>query len=661
MNRKNLLLALLLIMGLAPALQAQTIITRCNSLYVEALKQPTDTILLEKLLEVVREMSMKEPDTSYYYAERLYELSVQQNFIRGIANALNVQGMLLEQNDYPEAISKYKQSLKIAKENNLDLLAASVYNNLSIVYSVMGDYSVSIKYLLELLSLAESIRDTMRMAVALNNIGLRYHEMKSPGIALDYFRNAMRYNVIIHDTAKYATNLSNIGVAFQALEQYDSAFYYHQKAIALHRQNHDSYKLEYAYQALAYLYLDKNEIDLAAATLDTALTLAHEVNDQYGMLNLMVAKGDLLNRKNNPAKALQVLNETQRIALAMNYRTLLVDAYKELSKAYKGIGDFKQAFEYNEKYIALRDSLQNIEKSKSQMSVNAYVKEKSDKEIELFTKNIKIQKLQIQRQKQLRNLIIVIGALLLFVALLLLHRYRYVQRTRRELEIKNRAITHERKRSDDLLLNILPSETAEELKNSGKSKARKYDQVTVLFTDFKGFVQMAGQMSPEELVAEIDYCYKHFDDIITQHHVEKIKTIGDSYMCAAGLPIANDTNPLDAVRAACAIRQFMEDYKQQRQAAGMTWFEARIGLHTGPVVAGIVGNRKFAYDIWGDTVNIASRMESGGDVGKINISHDTWLLVKDHFRCTTRGKIEVKNGMSFEMYFVEEELAKDRG
>lgn len=655
MAAKKLLLLLFISVVWVSHLQAERNIALCDSLYQIAMQHADDTLRLQNLMAAVSDISFNNPDTAFYYAQKLYELSMQQNFTRGIATALNLQGIMLEQSDFSAAIAKYKQSLKVAQENNLNLLAASVYNNLSIVYSLMGEYSVSINYLLELLSLAESMNDTMRMAVALNNIGLRYHEMKSPDVALDYFRKAIDYNLKSHDTAKYATNLSNIGVAFQALELYDSAFFYLRKAIELHRQNHDLYKMQYSYQALVYLYLDKNEIDRASAALDTALGLAHEVNDQYGILNLMTAQGDLLNRKNKNKKALAVLLDAHRLAMEMNYRSILVDVYKELSKAYRGVNDYKHAFEYNEKYIALRDSLQNIEKSKSQMSVNAYVKEKSDKEIELFTKNIEIQKLQLQRQKQLRNLIIVIGALILSLAMLLLHRYRYVQRTRRQLESKNRMITHERKRSDDLLLNILPSETAEELKNSGKSKARKYDQVTVLFTDFKGFVQMAGKMTPEELVDEIDYCYKHFDDIITQHHVEKIKTIGDSYMCAAGLPVANDTNPLDAVRAACAIRRFMEDYKQQRQAAGMTWFEARIGLHTGPVVAGIVGNRKFAYDIWGDTVNVASRMESGGEVGKINISHDTWLLVKDHFRCTPRGKIEVKNGISFEMYFVEEE------
>ncbi len=655
MPGKNLLLILLLLIGLIPTLRAERTISLCDSLYAQALKRPTDTLLLENLMEAVRDIDVTQRDTAYYYTEKLYDLSAKQNFNRGIATALNLQGMLLEQSDYPAAIAKYKQSLRIAKENNLNILTASVYNNLSIVYSVMGDYSVSINYLLELLSLAESMKDTMRMAVALNNIGLRYQEMKSPDVALDYFRKAMDYNLKVFDTARYATNLSNIGIAFQALEEYDSAFYYHQKAITLHRRNHDLYKLEYAYQALVYFYINKNEIELAVSVLDTALDLAHQVNDQYGLLNLMIARGDLFNQKGDFKAALQILNQTRHQALQMNYRSILVDIYKGLSEAYRGVGDFKNALEYNEKYIALRDSLVNIEKSKSQISVNAYVKEKTDKEIELFTKNIEIQKLQLQRQKQLRNLIMIIGALFLAIALLLLNRYRYAQRTRRELESKNLVITHERKRSDDLLLNILPSETAEELKNSGTSKARKYDQVTVLFTDFKGFVQMAGQMSPEELVAEIDYCYKHFDDIITQYHVEKIKTIGDSYMCAAGLPVANDTHPLDAVRAACALRQFMEEYKQQRQAAGMPWFEARIGLHTGPVVAGIVGNRKFAYDIWGDTVNIASRMESGGEVGKVNISHTTWLLVKDHFRCTSRGKIEVKNGVSFEMYFVEKE------
>lgn len=210
-----------------------------------------------------------------------------------------------------------------------------------------------------------------------------------------------------------------------------------------------------------------------------------------------------------------------------------------------------------------------------------------------------------------------------------------------------------KKRSDELLLNILPAEVAEELKAKGSADAKQFDEVTVMFTDFKGFTQISEKLSAQELVAEIHTCFKTFDYIIEKHNIEKIKTIGDSYMCAGGLPVTNTTNAIDVVNAAIEIQTFMLQHSAQRKNEGKEVFEVRIGIHTGPVVAGIVGIKKFAYDIWGDTVNIASRLENGGEAGKVNISGATHQLVKDKFKCTHRGKIRAKNKGEIDMYFVE--------
>ncbi len=225
-----------------------------------------------------------------------------------------------------------------------------------------------------------------------------------------------------------------------------------------------------------------------------------------------------------------------------------------------------------------------------------------------------------------------------------------------KLELKeqeNNIITKEKQRYEELLLNILPYEVAQELKENGKSEAKMFDHVTVMFTDFKDFTKIGEQMSPGQLVKEIDYCFSSFDKIIQKYGIEKIKTIGDSYMCAGGLPAVNKTHATDVIHAAIDIMTFMLEHKKEKEAKGETPFEIRIGINTGPVVAGIVGIRKFAYDIWGDTVNIASRMESSGEPGKINISGSTHEQVKEKFRCTYRGKVEAKNKGEIDMYFVE--------
>jgi class 3 adenylate cyclase len=208
-------------------------------------------------------------------------------------------------------------------------------------------------------------------------------------------------------------------------------------------------------------------------------------------------------------------------------------------------------------------------------------------------------------------------------------------------------------RSEALLLNILPAVIAKELKEKGKVEARQFRDVTVMFTDFKNFTLISEKLSPAELVAEVDELFKAFDTIISRYNLEKIKTIGDSYMCAGGLPVPSSTHALDVIHAAQEILQYMKRHLRKKTEEGGEQFEIRIGIHSGPVVAGVVGDRKFAYDIWGDTVNLASRMESSGETGRINISGTTYELVKDQVQCVYRGKIEAKNKGEVDMFFVE--------
>ncbi len=240
--------------------------------------------------------------------------------------------------------------------------------------------------------------------------------------------------------------------------------------------------------------------------------------------------------------------------------------------------------------------------------------------------------------------------------LVLLRLYR-VQQRRRQLEkeviARTQELVREKKKSDDLLLNILPAETAEELKAYGKAKAKRYESVTVFFSDFKDFTIIAERMDPEQLVAEIDYCFRMFDEKIGKYGLEKIKTVGDAYMCAGGIPSDNRANAIQVVKAALEIQSTLKTIALDRKAKNMPYFETRIGIHTGPVVAGIVGIKKFAFDIWGDTVNIAARLEDQGEVDKVNVSQSTYELIKDNFHCTYRGEITAKNKGDIDMYFVD--------
>jgi class 3 adenylate cyclase len=215
---------------------------------------------------------------------------------------------------------------------------------------------------------------------------------------------------------------------------------------------------------------------------------------------------------------------------------------------------------------------------------------------------------------------------------------------------RTRELEQEKKKSDDLLLNILPSQTAEELKQTGFSEAKQFNDVSVFFSDFVNFTGQSETMSPDELVGELHNCFKAFDEITARHNIEKIKTIGDAYLSAGGLPNPDERHALNVVNAALEILEFM---KARRVLLGNKTFDIRIGIHTGSVVAGIVGVRKFAYDIWGDAVNTAARMEQSSEPGRINISEATYNMVKHQFDCTYRGEIEAKNKGRLKMYFVE--------
>lgn len=232
-----------------------------------------------------------------------------------------------------------------------------------------------------------------------------------------------------------------------------------------------------------------------------------------------------------------------------------------------------------------------------------------------------------------------------------IERTSEIQAQKIEIEKQKQQIEDEKVKADELLLNILPDEVAEELKLNGKAKARRYEQAAVLFSDFKDFTSISDRLDPEKVVNELDFCFRAFDDIIEKYGLEKIKTIGDAYMCAGGIPNPDKFCTHKLVMAALEIQTFMIPVKKDNPEYHLS--NLRIGIHTGPVIAGVVGKKKFAFDIWGDTVNIASRMESNGEAGRVNISATAYELIKDDFDCTYRGKIPVKGKGEMDMYFVD--------
>lgn len=226
-----------------------------------------------------------------------------------------------------------------------------------------------------------------------------------------------------------------------------------------------------------------------------------------------------------------------------------------------------------------------------------------------------------------------------------------IEAQKAEIEKQNALLAGEKDKVEKLLSNILPKDTIEELKTKGKATARHFRLASVMFTDFQGFTKISSKLRPHELVEALDAYFIKFDEITSKYNIEQIKTIGDSYMCTGGLPIRNRSNPIDIILAAFEILRYVEMQNVQKRLNNEDTWNLRIGIHSGELIAGVIGTRRFAYDIWGDTVNIASALEHHGKAGEVNISGNTYYLVKDFFDCTFRGKIKTKSPDEVEMYF----------
>jgi class 3 adenylate cyclase len=314
--------------------------------------------------------------------------------------------------------------------------------------------------------------------------------------------------------------------------------------------------------------------------------------------------------------------------------------YQSLAAVYARQGDYSNAFRYQTLNTNLKDTLYNIE-SKKQLNQLQFDFELEKKEAEL-----KLQDEKLRNEKQARTGITITVVILLLGALII---YRgYLQK----LKI-NRILDGQIAQNEALLLNILPKEIANELKTAGKTQPNHYDEVSVLFTDIVQFTTIADKMTPSYVVEELNRCFTAFDNIIEKHCLEKIKTIGDAYMCAGNIPSPLPNHTFIMVKAALDMVEFLKGWNESQLQQGKPVWEVRIGIHLGPLVAGVVGRKKYAYDIWGSTVNIASRMESACPPGEINISQDVYDKVKDQVECAYRGKIIVKNLGELDMYLVK--------
>lgn len=606
-----------------------------------------DSNKVNAILELASNYYRSNNDEAIRLGNEAKDLATEINYVVGLgyANKTIGIGYYYKRNNV-EALLSWEEALVNFQSINFQKGTANILSNLGAVYFDEGDDEKAIGYYLQALEGAEIVNDSLRIATVLVNIGALYsNKDDSRDMAFEYYLRCLPYAEALGDYELMGTVTVNLGELYllQFIETKDSSVLtsslkYLEQALEVYKKT-SSGNVPYALNAIGKVYSARADYQTAINYHIQAFELAEANSAATEMMQALAEIGRTQNKQGEYKLAIKYYKRAEEFAKDL-YTVDAQDIYGGLALSYANTNDFQKAFEYTQKVDVVKDSIYNAEMDKQiQAETLRY-------DITQRQKKIEVQALSIERQKTIRNASIIVGVLILLMALGLLNRYAYTRKT-------NRIIAFEKEKSDKLLLNILPEETAEELKEKGSATPKFYKKVSVLFTDFKGFTKIAEKLTPAELVEELNNCFLEFDRIIDKYHLEKIKTIGDAYMCAGGIPVANDTNPSDIVRAGLEIKDYMENLKKEREQHGQDYWELRIGIHTGPVIAGVVGKNKFAYDIWGDAVNTASRMESSGIPGKVNISGSTYELIKDQFECTHRGKIQAKNKGEIDMYIVE--------
>jgi class 3 adenylate cyclase/tetratricopeptide (TPR) repeat protein len=611
--------------------------------------------------------------------QKSLEINRQLGNLQAVGNNYNNIGLVyFSIFDYPRALEYYQKTLEINEKTGNQQSIANIQGNIGNIYSELRDYPKAIEYFEKALAISEQIGNQQNIAGNLVNIGNAWTQLGNFQKALEFKQRALKINEKLGNQSRIANNLGNIGNVYIELGDYPSAIRYHEQAIAISEKIDEKKGLAFNYTSIGKVHLLQKkypealafeyrglEVANAVGDLNTSsaawlhLSMIYEATERFDSAYLAYQQYIMLRDSANNAekqnevtrKILQFefgkkedsLRQQQIITDARLQQQILLAAKQQQELQIKEIAINLANKEKELQRLAYLKSQADLQFEQSQIREKEEQLSLAEKEKRLQATQVSLQQTQLElkdkeiKTRKTQSFFFFAGLVLL--SLLSFFIFRNFLNQRRS----NRIIQSEKQKSDALLLNILPAEVAGELKEQGRAAARQFESVTVLFTDFVDFTQVSEKLSPQELVGELHLNFKAFDEIIERHGLEKIKTIGDAYMAVCGLPVPDADHARKAALAALEIQAFTQN---------RPGFDIRIGLHSGPVVAGIVGVKKFAYDIWGDTVNTAARMESSSEAGKINLSGATYERLKAEFDCTYRGKIAAKNKGEIDMYFL---------
>jgi class 3 adenylate cyclase len=651
------IIVLLGFLSLCPiSVAAQEQIKRSGSDPLQNMTQ-TDSTEVEALLNQSDGLRFPNPDSSIILARRAIELSDDINYEIGKAKGFKNIGLVYsDRNNFSDALDYFNRSLNVYSKEKDTLGISSIQNNIGGVHQTMGNNPMALNYFLESLRNAEIVDDPLRIGTAYVNLGTVYsNDDITYDQAIENYQKSIPYFKDLEYTLGIAVANVNIGEMFLKQGEANPSL----------RQGKARSSLPYLEDALegfmevgidpatplnflGKAYLDLDEWKKAEQYYQQALASSSEKETKSEEAKAYLGLGNTNLKLERPSKALDYFKSALKVAEETDLLREKSESYEGLSKAYALAGDYPSAYRAQERFTEAKDSLR-MENYADEMSElrTVFDLERREKENELLKTENELKELQIEEDARAKQLLYIIIGLFLAIIAGFVFQYFYIRRT-------NKRLAFERKRSEQILLNILPKEVADELKENGFTKAKEFENITVLFTDFKAFSLIANRISAEKLVKSVDYYFKNFDEITERLNVEKIKTIGDAYMCAGGIPTSNDSHARDCLKAAIEILRFVKE-TEMNPPEDIYPFKIRIGLNSGPIVAGVVGTKKFAYDIWGDTVNIAARMESGSVPGRINVSESTYQMLKDEYEFTYRGELEAKNGQILKMYFLEVE------
>ena len=589
------------------------------------------------------------PEEGKRYAIQALDLANNLRFKSGVALALkNIGAAYYFLGNVPETLDYYGRALQVYDSIGDQEGKAMILNNFGTVYYMKGTDDRALEYYFKSLEVAEKIGNKARMATAYSNIGNVYHnKIATTDKALNFFLTALKISEEIEDKNIVGAASVNLGEIYLDANKNDSALFYFKKSLNAYA---NTINIPYPLREMGQLYEKKGDFNKAIQYFEQSYQMAEKFDSRLDMTQSLLALGETYIKKGDFKSGLNSFQKSESISQS-------IPAYKELNSAYAGMaliyakmGDYNKAYQYQKHFSNLSDTLNNqiLADKLTSLQTNFEIQTRQN-QINLLTKDKKLQELDLNRQKLQKTIISGGLAVILIIALIIYRNYRQTNRI-------NRLLDRQKEQIESLLQNILPAEVAKELQRDGRATPKFYERVSVLFSDFKDFTKHADALSPQEIVSELNLCFMAFDEIIEKYNLEKIKTIGDSYMCAGGIPAVDESHPVNMIRASLEMQSFMNLHNAERKAMSLPPWNLRIGVHVGPVVAGVVGRKKYAYDIWGSTVNIASRMESTGEPGHVNISSSVYDLIKDKYSCVYRGKVLAKNIGEIDMYFVAGEI-----